>query len=340
MKAGAWKSAHVMASSLIQATLVDYLVSSGRISEERVLASTFPQLLEICRQEQVLTTRTVDLATFIRPYSDFLSPDSRTRLQAATDETGARIAQALLEIVINEVSAHKRDVYQQTAEQIVAKLQSDPSSVAIMSHLLRKLNRVELKKLLLDLVPRAYYEAARPSDQPPGEILRNLEQCFREAFDLAPADLKILVAKRFLQILENESEYIVQCYESAFFRGSDLRLLDQEERTVVKTHLFSSLSKRVTRQLVDSSSGIAEFLETESDARSYFAPLVLRLLEVHDDSLAAAIIKRISEEFRLLSEGNRKSIWSWIGRLGWSLRKKGREHGAAILDRLESDLAT
>jgi hypothetical protein len=339
MKAGAWKSAHAMASSLIQATLVEYLASSGRAAGQQLIATSFARLLDICRDEQVLTPRTVELATFIRPYTDFLSPDGPTRLKAATDETGARIAQALLEIVINEVSAHKKDVYRHTAEQIVAKLQSDPSSVSIVGHLLRKISRAELERLLSDLIPQAYYEAARASEPPAGETLAILAQCFRQAFDLAPVDLKTVVARRFLYVLENESEYIVNCYEGAFFRGSDLAFLDEEARGVVKAHFFSSLSKQVTLHLVNASSGIGEFLETEGDARAFFVPLVLSLTDVKNEALAAATIKRAREEFSLLTSSSRKSIGSWIGRLSWSFAKEGRQPVRSAIERLESELA-
>ena len=339
MKAGAWKSAHVMASSLIQAILVEYLASSDRAAPQELVAAPFARLLDICRDEQVLSPRTVELATFIRPYNEFLSPDSRVRLQAQADETGARISQALLEIVINEVSAHKKDVYRHTAEQIVAKLQSDPSSASIIGHLLRKISRVELEKLLSESIPRAYYEAARSSEPPAGETLAILAQCFRQAFDFAPADIKTVVAARFLDVLENESEYIVNCYEGAFFRGSDLAFLDEESRTVVKTHFFSSLSKQVTIQMVNASSGMGEFLMTEGDARAFFVPLVMSLVDMQDEALAAATIKRARGEFSLLTSSNRKSIGSWIGRLSWSLAKEGRHPALAALERLASELA-
>jgi hypothetical protein len=339
MKAGAWKAAHVMAGSLIQATLIDYLTSCGKATEDELLRLSFSELLEFSRNEQVLSPRTADLASFIRPYADFLNPSSRTRLRAATDETGARIAQALLEIIINEVSAHKGDTYRYTAEQVVAKLQSDPSSVAIIGHLLRKISRLELERLLIELLPKTYFELAKQGEPQAAQTLRHFEQCFRVAFELAPVDSKRAIARQFVSILENESEYVVQCYESCFFRGSDLEYLDEEERGIVKTHFFASLSKQITPALANAAAGMGAFLASEQDTRAFFVPLVLGLTDERDGGLTAAIVKRISEEHKLLSEQNRRSIASWIGRLRWSLEKEGRRSGVAAIALLDSALA-
>jgi hypothetical protein len=337
MKAGAWKAAHVMAGSLIQATLVNYLTASGKAVEEELVRLAFSELLALCKDQQVLSPRTVELASFIKPYTAFLSPSSRERLASATDETGARIAQAMLEIVINEVSSQKRDAYRITAEQIVAKVQSDPSSAAIIGHLLGKIGRLELERLLVDLLPRVYFDTAKLGEPQTGDTLKHFEQCFRMALELAPEDLKRTVAKRFVYILENESEYIVQCYESCFFRGSDLKFLDEESRAIVKTHFFASLGKKVIFPLVNAAAGMGEFLVSEEDARAFFVPLVLGLMDEGDESLAAAVIKRIIEEYGLLSDLNRRSVASWISRLQWSLQREGRRPVA--VQRLEAALA-
>ena len=338
MKAGAWKSAHILAASLIQATLVDYLVSADVGSEDELGRLSLNGLLDLCRTQQVLSPRTVELAGFLRLPSDFLSPNSRLRIEAATDETGARIAQALLEIVINEVSSHRREAFQFSAEQVVSKIQSDSSAVAILDHLLRKLDRAELDKLLLDLLPKAYFGTAKSSDPQTANTLKRFELCFRLAFDSAPTDLKRMVAAKFLGILENESEYIIQAYQSSFFRASDLQYLDDEGRAIVKAHFLANLAKQVSLPLLNASAGMADFLGTEEESRAFFVPLVMSLIEQTDERLAAATLRRIGEELTRLSGQNRKSIAGWIGRLRRSLQKDARERAVAVVARLESAL--
>jgi hypothetical protein len=337
MKAGAWKAAHIIAGSLIQATLVEHLQSSGKAGGDELLQMSFSELLELCRARQVLSPRTVDLATFLRPYADFLSPNSHVRLRAAADETSARIAQALLEIVVNEVSSHQRETYRHSADQIVAKLQSDPSSAAIIGHLIGRISRVELERLLMDLIPKAYFETAKLAAPESAETLRLLEQCYRAAFESAPAELKRAVSQRLVQVVENESEYVVQCYEGSFFLGSDLSFLDDEGRSIVTAHFLASLEKNVTLPLVSASAGMGEFLTTEESARAFFVPLVLRLLSEGDEALSAAIVTRISEEIGLLPERLRRSISGLIGRLLHSTFTEHRSWAAA--SRLEAALA-
>jgi hypothetical protein len=339
MKAGAWKSAHVMAASLIQATLVDYLASTGAGSEDDLCQLSLPRLLDLCRTQEVLTPRTVELAGFLRLPSDFLSPNSRIRIEAISDETGARIAQALLEIVINEVANRRRDTLHFSAEQVVVKIQSDSSVAPILDHLLRKLSRAELEKLLLESLPKAHFETAKSDDPRAAGTLKRFELCFRLAFDSAPAELKRTVAAKFLSILENESEYIIQSYQCSFFRASDLQFLEDEGRAIVKAHFLASLAKQVTLPLLNASAGMAEFLGTEEEKRAFFVPLVMSLVEPTDENLAAATLRRIGEELARLSGKNRRSIAGWIGRLRRSLEQDDREHGALIIARLESALA-
>lgn len=339
MKAGAWKAAHVIAGSLIQATLADHVVSTARTTEEEALRLPLSDLLEICRAEGVLSQRTVELSGFIRPYADFLSPSGRLRLRAAIDETSARIAQALLEIVITEVSSHKQDHYRHSAEHIATKLLSDPSSAAILAHLLGKISRAELERLLTRVVPKALFEAAKSAEPGASETLDRLERCYRMGFELAPADLKRTVAKRFIEVLENESEFVVQAHQTRFFRGSDLAFLDQQERSIVKAHLFATLEKNVPLALVRAAEGIGAFLTTESETRAFFVPLVLSLLEARDESYMQACFRRVVEESRLLTDEQRRNLLGWVGRLRWSLQKDDRTGAAEAIARLESLLA-
>ena len=339
MQAGAWKAAHVLAGSLIQATLADYVISTGRTTEDEALRLPLSDLLESCRAQGVLSQRTVELAGFIRPYADFLSPLGRLRLRTTTDETSARIAQALLEIVISEVSSHKQDHYRRTAEHIVTKLLSDPSSAAILSHLVGKISRAELERLLTHFVPKAFFEAAKSAEPGTSETLDRLERCYRTGFDLAPPDLKRIVAKRFLEVLENESEFVVQTHQTRFFRGSDAAFLDEQERSIVKAHLFATLEKNVPLALVKAADGIGAFLKAEQETRAFFVPLVLSLLETRDESFMQACFRRVVEESRLLADEQRRNLLGWVGRLRWSLEKEGRTSATAAIARLEALLA-
>ncbi len=338
MKAGAWKSVHVLAGSLIHAAIVYHLSSTGKAAESELLKLGLSELLDVCKEQQVLSARTLDLSVFIRPYLHFIHPSAGTRLHEVPDETGARIAQALLEIIVNELSASKRQSYGVTAEQVVAKLQSDPSSITILDHLLRKMNEQELERLLIEAIPNAYLDGARFQPQEKEAGLQHLARCYRAALALAPDDVKRKVVKRYIGVLEHESEYTVRAYETHFFRGTDLQFLDEEEKTVAKRHFMSSLSRNFSPALAEAAEGMGAYLESEEEARAFFVPMVLRMIDEKDEALRAAIRERVLKEYRLTPEQNQRMLRSWTARLKVFLIREGREAAAQGLLSLESAL--
>ncbi len=337
MEAKAWKAVHVLAGSLIHATLVLHLQSSGIAKEEELLSLSLSELLDLCEDKQLLSTRTLTLSSFIRPYLHLLHPDPKIRLRESPDETGARIAQALVEIIVTEVSAGKKRSVGVTSEQVVAKLQSDPSAVAILDHLLRKMNDTELERLILDSIPSAYIEAGRTRGAQPSDVtLQSLSRCYREALRLAPEETKRKAAKKYVGVLESESEHTVRVYEAFFLRGDHLEFLTGEEQTLVKTHFFASLSGNFGAALVDAAEGMGTYLESEEEARAFFVPLVLRMIDEKDESQQAAIRERIAKEYRITPERNRRMLRSWAARFKNSLVRGDRQMAIAALERLES----
>lgn len=338
MKAGAWKSVHVLAGSLIHAAIVYHLTSTGKAEENELLKLDLSKLLEMCKEQRVLSARTLDLAGFIRPYLHFIHPSAGTRLRESPDETGARIAQALLEIIVNELSASKRQSHGVTAEQVVAKLQSDPSSISILDHLLRKMNEQELERLLVEAIPTAYLDGARFQPQEKEASLQHLARCFRAALELATDEVRRKVAQSYIGVLEHESEYTVRAYETQFFRGSDLKYLSEEERAVVKRHFVSSLSRNFSPALVEAAEGMGAFLVSEEEARAFFVPLVMRMVEEKDETRRTAICDRIVREYRSTSEANQRMLRSWTARLRVFLEREGRDAAVQALSVLESAL--
>ncbi len=339
LRAGAWKAAHVIAGSLIQATLVDYLANSGHAGAGQAARLGFTELLEICRAKEILSARTVELAGFLRPWDEYLSPAAAVRTAATADETSARIAQAVLEIVINEVSSRCREQFHYTAEQAVAKVLSDPTSDAILGYLVTKISRTEMERLLLDVLPKTYLDTLRQEGGNAGPALHRLERCYRLAVDAAPEEVKRAAARRFVDVLENESEFVVQTYQWHFFRGGDLAYLEPEQRAMVVAHLLAVLQQRAPAALAAACEGIGPYLESEQDVRSFFAALVAGLLGAQEGAEAAAIERRILEETARLSDANRTGILNWLGRLRWSVERDGRMADAVRLVRLIDALA-
>jgi len=57
MKAGAWKSVHVLAGSLNPCDDLYHLTSTGKVGENELLKLSLSELLDLCKEQQVLSTR-------------------------------------------------------------------------------------------------------------------------------------------------------------------------------------------------------------------------------------------------------------------------------------------
>jgi hypothetical protein len=80
------------------------------------------------------------------------------------------------------------------------------------------------------------------------------------------------------------------------------------------------------------------FLASEQDTRAFFVPLVLAFLDVKDEALAAAIRRRIAEEYAALQEEYRRGIGAWADRLRSFLEADVRRSGSVAIERLKSAL--
>jgi len=159
LEAGCWKAVHVLAGSIIEALLVDYLLASNiRNGSQDPLAMTLADLISICRKEKIISQKATDLCNVVKHYRNLIHPGRSIRLNEKTDEPGAKIALSLVEIIVAELSKARSENYGYTAEQIVTKINRDPSVVAILKHILKSTNETELERLLLEVLPQKYLD--------------------------------------------------------------------------------------------------------------------------------------------------------------------------------------
>jgi len=177
--AGAWKSVHVLAGSIVEATLIDYLVTAGKIDSSVANSKDLSQLIELCKTPAVLSLKATELSAIVRSYRNLIHPGRVLRLSESVDENGATIAKAVIEIVVDAVSSKKRQSYGYTAEQVIRKFRQDPSSLSIAEHLLRETHSAELKRLMLKVLPAAYLECCDPEIEEGSAIGLRLRHLYR-----------------------------------------------------------------------------------------------------------------------------------------------------------------
>src|ERR1017187_1549780 len=262
MTQSAWKSVHVLAGSVVEAILADYLIGTAYQSKsgKDPLKMELGPIISACKDQKIITERTADLSSVVRSYRNLIHPGRVIRLAETVDQKSASIAKALVEVIAEEVAATKAASYGFTAEQIINKLAKDRSAFALLSHFLKETNDRERERLVRDVVPTRYFQEdyEEYTDSEPVESLSpsDYAKCHRQTFNTLSLESKTTVVKKFIKILKEESgDYIVK-YENLFFRATDMEYMLPAEVALTKAHLLGRLRDDVS----DGSLGVLDGL--------------------------------------------------------------------------------
>lgn len=295
MEASAYKAVLVLSGGIIEAVLADYLIGAGKRQPDPT-KMTLDQLITAASAEGVLSDKTKQLAEVIRFYRNLIHPGRLIRLGEKADLNSARVAVALVDMILDEVAAKQRVEYGLTAEQLIAKFEGDPTAPSIAKLLLADANESQVERLLLDLLPRRYFELLEVDILDRDEAaLAGLSRLYRAAVDRAEESVQKKVAKRFVKILREETGERVAAFEENFFRGHDLAHLTKNEILLIKEHLGSRLNERVSEELLEALDGIGLFLD-EDDVARILDPLIRDAVYRDDsDPLGIATRNRIEQ---------------------------------------------
>ena len=260
---GAWKAVHVLAGSIIEAILTDYLIYSGyqKRFKSDPLTMNLNEIINACRKENIISEKAANLSHVIRSYRNLIHPGRSIREGEVADENGSIIAEVLVKIIVEEISNSKKANYGNTAEQIITKLKKDSSATAILEDLLKNTNSSEIERLLLKIIPEQYFEIEKTQEN--AQIIDSLEKCFRLAFESANDEIKKKVMKNFIKLLKEEGKIKITFYEMAFLKAKDLAYLDEGDRVIAKKHLISILGEDKDEMVLNVMEGIGHFLTAE-----------------------------------------------------------------------------
>jgi hypothetical protein len=263
---GACKAVHVLAGSVVEAILTDYLlgIDYQKKAGKDPLKMELAPIISACRSEGIITERTADLSSVIRSYRNLIHPGRAIRLNEKVDMKTALIAKALVDVVADEVAAAKALSYGLTAEQIANKIEKDPSALALLTHFLRETNDRERERLVLDVIPQRFFFARDLGDETSSG---DYERCHRQTFDTLPDEGKARVARRFIKVLKEDPGDYVLAYENAFFRAADLKYLVPSEVAMAKARLLSRLEKEQTVALLEVVEDFGPFLNKNEASR-------------------------------------------------------------------------
>lgn len=358
LESQAWKSAHVVAGSIIEAILIDYLLEikyKGK-PETEILKMDLGVAILACKEEKILTEKTEQLSAAVKSYRNLIHPARIIRLNENVGKDEATIAKALVDIIIKDIAIKRQEKYGYTAEQIIAKLDKDSSVIAILGHLLKEMREAELEKLLIDAIPKSYIrvlgmqEENWPTEYSDGHdystTIQSLKTCFRLGFDISSPKIKKKITQKFISLLKEGEEYYISEYEIAFFRISDLEYLDNNaDIKLVKDHILYQLPKKTTEDFLKIVDGIGEYLELK-DINKFLDPLIKIIINRNNANNKLKGFARILIEYGeywVIPETSNDIRERYLKRIGeWIeyLEKEKQEEEITILKDIKNNLIT
>lgn len=291
--AGAWKAVYVLAGSLVEAILVDYLQNSGH-TEPDPLKLTLGELIAAAKEAGAVSPKTSELSAAINQFRNLIHPGRVMRLEESVDENGGVVAKALVAMVVREVSSKQEQVHGLSAEQIVKKFESDATALGIASHLLGGASSQEVERLLVKALPERYFEVSE-QPEPDSTQLDGYGRLFRTAFDYAPESVKKAVTERYVEVVRTEPGPLVLTYEERFFRANDLEHVAPKDRKMLIDHLLTRVKESATPSLIQTMDGIGPFL-TPTDVILYADTLVSVAVYKMDSPAGRAAEQRLVTE--------------------------------------------
>lgn len=279
-KTSAWKSVLVLAGSIVEALLVDYLVAThAKRGGKDPLRMDLAEAVALCKSEEILTERTADLCSVVRSYRNLIHPGRTVRLrETPPNGPSAQIAIALVDLIVEEVATTRKAAFGLTAEQILSKIERDPDVSALLQHLLREVNDTEKLRIVLELLPERYLALYAQDQLSPEEydLLQRLSSGFHVVLDQLPESAHALVSSRFVEIVKSADGATVSTYAKAFFRANHLRSVQEAHVPLVREFLLSKMSPLLDLATLEMVDGIETYL-SENDAGRWIDPIVRTL---------------------------------------------------------------
>jgi hypothetical protein len=325
--ASAWKSTQVMAGSIVEALLIDYLLAtpSTSVGGKDPLKLDLAEAITACRSDGLLSSRDAELSSVIRSYRNLIHPGRVLRLrEEAPNEATATIALKLVDLIIAQVDRRRREAFGLTAEQLLSKVERDDDSIAILPHLLLETNAAELERFVLELVPTRYVhlKAMGHGDDDFGDwlVYERLEKAHRLAFDAAKDSVRQKAVDKFVRMIREEDGNAIRTYREAFFRASDYLLVAPQYKAMVKQHVLSTTAYEHSVQSGRQLGSFARFIEP-NDVPSWLDPYIRTLIgtdesKVNERSIIRGVLVRAGS--RLPAESQPvavKHLLEWSERL-------------------------
>jgi hypothetical protein len=320
VQVGAWKAAHLLAGSIIEAILADYLLATG-LQHTDLLNMALEDAISLAAEKGALSNRAEYIAYTIKSYRNLIHPDRDIRLSENIEEGSAKVVQALVDIVTKEIAEAKKKLYGYTAEQIVNRIIKDSSTHVVLPYLLKNTSEFEKKRLLVEVIPRKYIDYLENSEPGVTHSLSALSKSFYLMFNTVNEQTKKEVAENFVKVIQEAKAYPLYVHQNQFFRGHFLAYLSKEDAKLVKRCLFSLLEEQVNKPIFRTLEGIGEFIEKE-DVHNFISPIILSTFKepYRPSASLEEIGEFLCEECSKMPEDVKEYIRAFLHEDRWSFR--------------------
>jgi hypothetical protein len=312
LKAEAWKAVHVLAGSIVEAVLIDALSGAG-VDQSKLDTMDLAALIAQAKDKGFLDEEAKDLSTVIRKYRNLIHPGRVKRLEKTVNRSGAAVAVQVVEIISTQVAQQKQKTYGFTAEELLQRLRGGSSALPLVNHLISETPKPEIERLLIHVLPNAYFEAIADPESTP-EQDRHLTVCHRTIFYATDVEVKTKVTKHLYEVYKTYPEELVLEYEDNFFRGSDLAYLPETERRLIKAHFLPRVSLETLDERLYNIVGIGPFLDAQ-EASTLSLTLILAA-KGEDLKLAKRARSRLLNEYSRMRTEIRAEVRSTAEEMG------------------------
>lgn len=255
-----WKAVQVLAGSIIEAILLDYLlgIKTDDSKIPAILKLDLDKAVEQCKSGGILNTETASLCVVVKNYRNLIHPGRAKRLDEEVTEEKAIIASTLVRMVAADIARKRKETYGYTGEQILDKITKDPDAfIEMWASLQSKVNKHESDRLLLKLLPEMNFNLRNTWYTVETEYQHNLKQklrcihhCYRTLTEIAEYATQQSVLKQYLSILHEGTEAARTFYEEGLLPDCLFKIAIGNERDTIKRYMLERLKRGVSGDLL------------------------------------------------------------------------------------------
>jgi hypothetical protein len=309
-----WKAAQVLAGSIVEALLVDHIISAKIPipGTKDPLRLELAEAITICRTNKIISDRAADLCSVIRSYRNLIHPGRQIRLgEDQPSQQSAEIASALVHLITDDLAKVRRGIFGFTAEQIVAKLEKDHNALTLLPHLLKEVHENEIDRILSGVLSARYFELDHLVDPDNYDSVsaaqHRLTRGYRIVFSSAPEQLKKKATQRFVMILKNEEGLHIDSFADSFFDPDDFRYVSEKDKPMVKEYLFSKLPSAYDPAAAERAISLAPLVES-NNMKIWLDPFVRALVILQLDPDERNKVRKILLDSQFFLSGDAEKL--------------------------------